>query len=47
VNAGAPDVLIVTAPEDASKFATGLGYGRCDTSLGEMRWLSVCTAQGR
>jgi hypothetical protein len=47
VNAGAPDVLIVTAPEDASKFAAGLGYGRCDTSLGEMRWLSVCTAQGR
>lgn len=46
-NGGAPQVLIVTSSEDASKFAAELGYARCDTSLGEMRWLSVCTAQGR
>jgi hypothetical protein len=47
-NHGAPQVLIVTSPDDADlKLANTLGYGDCKTSHIDARWLAVCTPAGR
>jgi hypothetical protein len=42
-NRGAPQLLIVTAPDDgAAKLATTLGFADCSTSHADARWLAVC-----
>jgi hypothetical protein len=43
VNHGAPQVLIVTAPDEAGlKLANTLGYGDCTTNRTGARWLAFC-----
>jgi len=47
-NRGAPQVLIVTAPDAGGlNLATTIGFGDCKTSHIDARWLAVCTPQSR
>ncbi|HWS07065.1 MAG TPA: hypothetical protein VN362_04485 [Xanthobacteraceae bacterium] len=47
-NRGAPQVLIVTAPDAGGlNLANTIGFGDCKTSHIDARWLAVCTPQSR
>jgi hypothetical protein len=47
-NRGAPQVLIVTAPDAGGlNLATAIGFGGCKTSSIDARWLAVCAPLGR
>ncbi|MGA8494787.1 MAG: hypothetical protein WB764_04855 [Xanthobacteraceae bacterium] len=47
-NRGAPQVLIVTAPDaDSLNLANTIGFGACRTSPINARWLAVCAPLGR
>jgi hypothetical protein len=47
-NRGAPQILIVTAPDAGGlNLATAIGFGDCKTSPIDARWLAVCAPLGR
>src|SRR5580700_8864999 len=47
-NRGAPQVLIVTAPDAGGlNLANTIGFGDCKTSHIDARWLAVCAPAGR
>ena len=47
-NRGAPQILIVTAPDaDGLNLANTIGFGDCKTSHIDARWLAVCAPAGR
>jgi hypothetical protein len=47
-NRGAPQILIVTAPDaDGLNLANTIGFGDCKTSPNDARWLAVCASPGR
>jgi hypothetical protein len=47
-NRGAPQVLIVTAPDAGGlNLANTIGFGDCKTSHFDARWLAVCAPAGR
>jgi hypothetical protein len=47
-NHGAPQVLIVTAPDAGGlNLATAIGFGDCKTSSIDARWLAVCAPLSR
>jgi hypothetical protein len=47
-NRGAPQILIVTAPDAGGlNLANAIGFGDCKTSHIDARWLAVCAPAGR